>query len=493
MGLENDVIGFLKLNSLLNDLYHIVIGVSGGPDSVAMVNVLHGLNQRLFPGCKLYIAHLNHKLRGTESDKDADYVKCLALQLNIPVIINEVDITSVSKESKRSIEESARTERYKFLENCALKVGAQYVAVAHTADDNVETLLHRIIRGTGVLGLCGIKAARPISTGSGITLIRPLLSIWKEDIINYLEMKKLSFRVDSSNLERVYLRNKIRLDLIPTLEKSYNRKVKHALANLCEISNSNYRLIEGLSHSLSKASILESGKNRTVFDVYIFSASSAIIQHSVLQNVFTEMGIPLKQIGYKKYISIINYIKDNGDDKVLNLRSGLSVYKKMGKATIQWVPENELMPSDSGLNDEETGGKLEKIVLSVPGMTVLTGTTYKIEATIIAYEKFSLKDFMATKTENEEVVDLSKINFPLYVRARETGDRFFPLGAIGTKKLKNFFIDNKVPVGKRDNIPIVMSKDFPVWIVGFRIDNRVRISENTRNVLILKYCRSALS
>ena len=487
MELESDVVGFLKTNGLLYDLCHVVIGVSGGPDSVALVNILHNVNQRHFPECRLYIAHLNHKLRGAASDKDADYVKNLALQLNLPVIINEVDIASVSKESKLSIEESARIERYKFLEYCALNVGAHYVAVAHTADDNVETLLHRIIRGTGVLGLCGIKATRPISARSGITLIRPLLNIWKEDVINYLEMEKLSFRVDSSNMEKVYLRNRIRLDLIPMLEKSYNKKIKHALANLCKISNTNYRIIEELSASLSKASVLELGNNRSVIDVCAFLASSEIVQQSVLHDVFSEMDIPLKQMGYRKYVSIINYIKDSGGDKVLNPLSGLSVYKKSGQVTIQWMPKNELDPYDFGLNGARIGKKLEKIVLRIPGITVITGTVYKIEATIIAYKDFSFKDFMVTKTENEEVVDLSKINLPLYVRTREAGDRFFPIGSAGTKKLKDFFIDNKVPVEERDYVPILISKDFPVWIVGFRLDNRVKISEETRNVIILRY------
>jgi len=487
MELESNVIGFLKTNGLINDLCHMVIGVSGGADSVALVNILHDVNQRLFPEWKLYIAHLNHKLRGTESDKDTDYVKSLALRLNLPLITSEIDIASVSKESKLSIEESARIERYKFLETCALDVGAQYVVVAHTADDNVETLLHRIIRGTGFLGLCGIKATRPISAKSTITLIRPLLNIWKEDIINYLETEKLSFRVDSSNMEKTYLRNKIRLDLIPTLENGYNRKIKHALANLCKISNSNYRVIDELSASLSKASVLELGNNRSVLDVRTFLMSSEIVQQSLLHDVFTEMGIPLKQIGYKKYLRIINYVREGGGGKLLILLSGLSVYKKDGQFVIQWQPENELIPSGSRVSNNQTNRELEKTVLNVPGITELTGTTYKIEATVMEYEKFSFKDFADMKTENEEVADLSKINFPLYVRSREEGDRFWPLGSKGSKKLKDFFIDKKVSIENRDNVPIVMSKDFPVWIVGLRLDNRVRISEETRNIIILRY------
>ena len=490
MILENNVANFIKSKGLITDKGPVIIGVSGGPDSVALTHILYKIVQNDLQKNKLYVAHLNHKLRGVESDEDSESVKNLANQLNLPVLVKEVDIKRISKESKLSIEETARVERYKFLESCAKDNGANYVAVAHTADDNIETILQRIIRGTGMLGLSGINLKRSISPGSSITLVRPFLNIWKKDIFSYLDKKNLTYRTDSSNSKEIHFRNKLRIELLPLLEKKYNKRIKHSLLNLSNIFNESNKLIGDLANSLLSNTCLEKNESKYVLDRQIFLQSAEIVQQRVINDIFFKMKVSLKKIGYQKYKDILQFIRSEENNDFYYISSNLILYKEDGKLIIEIPEQNQLYDKDG--DDEYNENLAEKfceVKLDVPGITELSILGSKIEARIIENKQGLLEKFTTTKTKDEEAIDMSKVCLPLFARLRKPGDYFWPIGAKGKKKLKDFFIDIKIDKYERDRIPILISKEHPVWVVGLRIDNRVKVSETTKNILILKYSR----
>ncbi|MGR3179345.1 MAG: tRNA lysidine(34) synthetase TilS, partial [Candidatus Anammoxibacter sp.] len=470
MDLEKSVTSFIKSSDLITDKGSVIIAVSGGSDSVALTHVLCSIGRKEASGCKFYIAHLNHKLRGSESDEDSEYVKRLASQLNLPVFTKEVDIAKVSKELRLSIEEAARTERYAFLESCAIEVGATHVAVAHTADDNIETLLQRIIRGTGILGLRGIASERPISSKSSVILIRPFLLIWKSNILEYIEEKGLTYRTDSSNLQKKHLRNRIRLELLPLLEEKYNNQIKHVLTNLGAIFNENNKLIDELSSSLLKNATIEKEDKKYILDNQILSRSPEIVQQKVVHDVLSNLGVSLKHIGYHQYNEILKFIGNGKDNDVLHLSPRLKISREDGKLFIQIPHEIQQQNKSTEIRGDEYQKEFVKkfgeTELAVPGVTELPLVGFKIETKVIRNEKGFLEKFKANKNMNEEAIDMAKVEFPLYVRLRRSGDSFWPIGASGTKKIKDFFIDIKVPKNERCQIPIVTSKQHPVWVVG---------------------------
>ena len=263
----------------------IIVGVSGGPDSVALIRILHSINSAKNLHLHFYVAHLNHQLRGKSSEEDAQFAENLSKELSLPFILKNVNIQEIAAQTKRSLEEAARIERYKFFTESSQKYNASTVALGHTADDNAETILHRIIRGTGILGLEGIPINRPLTTDSAIQIVRPLLFTWRREIIDYLGKEQQNYRTDISNYETTYLRNKIRLELIPLLEKQFNPNIKNTLIQLCHIFSANNEYLS-LKQKILKDSTI--GKrcrfiyprypffNKTTKDITTFSISRNI-------------------------------------------------------------------------------------------------------------------------------------------------------------------------------------------------------------------------
>ncbi len=488
MELENSVSSFIKSKSLIIGKFAVVVAVSGGADSVALLHVLHKIKQTKAFEFNLCAAHLNHGLRGAESDEDAEFVKRLTKTLNIPAIIKSIDINALAEKVCLSVEETARIERYKFLEDCAHKFGAAYVAVAHSADDNAETVLHRIIRGTGLLGLGGIKPERAISPSSEIKLVRPFLSTWKKEILLYIEENRIGYREDSSNISKNYYRNKIRLELLPLLETDYNNQINRALLNLAEICNDNCEFVNEMSDSLCKSAVIEQNSDFAVFDNKVLSAAHEIVLQNLLQTIFTHLQIPLKQIGFKQYKSLIRFIKDEARSGEYDISAKLRVRKIGSSIRFQKLSEKVQNIAEKSSQLENLIEKFGIVELKVPGVTELPLLGKRIETCVEENKDGFLSKFKLSKTCNEEVIDMSKVQLPLYVRLRRPGDRFLPLGSKGTKTISDFFTDNKVPVCERDKIPIVTSKHHPVWVVCLRVDERVKVVEETNNLLILKYC-----
>jgi tRNA(Ile)-lysidine synthase len=455
----------------------IIVAVSGGPDSVALIKILDSINSSKNLRLSLFIAHLNHQLRGKSSEEDAQFVQNLSEDLSLPFLLKSVDIQKIADQTKRSIEETARRERYKFFMESAQKHNTSAVAIGHTADDNTETILHRILRGTGTLGLGGIPIKRPLVSGSAIQLIRPLLFTWRKEIIEYLREKQFTYRTDASNYEPIYLRNKIRLELIPLLENQYNPNIKNLLIQLCQILNINNEYLISEAKNILKASTREEREGSYSIDTYTLTKQPKILQYFALREILNILQIPLSEITYKHYTKILNEITRKGKGRYFQLPEKLSLWHEHGMLHFQKdLLRKPCIP-------------LSETPIQIPGTTPVYPLG-QLVCEIFDMQKFSLETYKKSKTKNEELFDMQSIDMPVTVRGRKAGDKISPLGTNGHKKLKDIFIDKKISVKERDAIPIVVMKNQPIWAIGICIDNKVKVTTNTRKLLKLTFYRN---
>jgi len=483
MQLQKQVAEAIKKYALFSTNDRILLGISGGPDSVSLLSLISNINRAGNIYSELSIAHLNHLLRGAESEQDEQFVKNIAKRFNLSIVVERKDIKKIAQKRKLSLEETARGERYKFLETAAKKVGANIIVVGHTADDNAETILHRIIRGTGILGLNGMRPKRRLNSLSMMTLVRPLLFSWREDIIAYLKETNLSYRCDSTNLEKDKFRNRIRMELIPILEKGYNTGVKESLIRLGEVATQNYDFLKSQAEGLFEKIFLNGervGKSfkEVILDIPSLKKVPTVLQQMIIREAMVRLDIPLKEFGYKQYEDILDLI---GSEKT-------SINKSVKDYLHVSIEDNKLHLFCGGYHAQEKR-ILEEVKLQVPGETKLEGLGYKIKMEAREIKNGFLEKFKQNKTKYDEAVDFDALSMPLTVRMRREGDRFWPLGSLGIKKLKIFFINNKIPRMERNTIPIVAMNDQPIWVVGYRLDNRIKITERTKKMLIMKFER----
>ena len=464
----------LKENDLLARGEAVVLGVSGGPDSVGLLYLLRGLGLDL----RLHIAHLNHLIRGAEAEEDARFVKRLAEELGLPATIEARDVPAAQKRLGGSLEEAARRERYTFLEEVAKKVSAKKIALGHTADDQAETILQHILKGTGLRGLRGMLPRRPLRPGSGLFVIRPLLGIWHGEIEEFLGEERIASRRDRTNVERSFLRNRLRHELLPLLEADYNRGIKEAILRLGQGAELAYDFLrqkvlevkeKGLIHQMS-----EVGSRTADIDIRLLLDLHPAVASELIKEIAGRLGSRLRDFSIAHFKETMRLARGE-TGKIIHLPGGVRVLKEYGRLRFE--------PAD--LTESETADYAETAelnrVIRVPGRTVIAdlGLEFEVETT----RKEDFEDFLKRKTRWQEAVDRACVSAPLKIRYRRPGDRFWPLGARGEKKLKRFFIDQKVPRRLRDQIPLVVSGDRVVWVVGYRIDERVKVTEATQDTL----------
>jgi tRNA(Ile)-lysidine synthase len=466
--LEERVFDFIRRHRLVSAGQKLVVAVSGGADSVCLLHILFGLKARL--KIKLHIAHLDHQLRGADSSADAEYVAALAKRLGIPATTERREVRDYQKQMRLSLEEAAREVRYHFLAGVAGAIGAERVAVGHTRDDHIETILMHLIRGAGTRGMRGLQPATDWPSKDGqLIVIRPLLEVSHQETEDYCRRHKLSPRLDASNLSLSPLRNRIRRQLLPLLQ-GYNPGIAEALLRTGHIAGDDIdfldretaRLWEKIARQDEKSIILDRKRLdrlpptmkryllRAGAERLLGSAKDIEMRH--IEEMMALLGSPAG-----KRLSLPGN---------LNLATGYDEYiLTLDLATLSPLPELE---GETGLN--------------IPGQTEFSG--WRVEAAIVKPEEVTEKDDFTV------YLDLSKTGDRLTVRARRRGDRFQPLGLPGLKKLAEFMIDSKIPQNWRKNIPIVCSPEHIVWVVGWRIDDRVKVTENTKKVLHLEFKRA---
>lgn len=452
---------FIRTNNLFSKGETVVVAVSGGPDSLCLLHLLKSISSEL--ELKLVVAHLNHALR-PEASQEENAVKELALSWSLPFESKTVDIRKNKKVLSISEEEAGRRARYNFLFSTARKYTASRIALGHHLGDQAETVLFNIIRGTGVDGLAGML---PLYNRGKVKLVRPLLCLKRSEIEEYCREHDLQPFTDSSNLETNYTRNKIRIKLIPQLEKEYNPKVREALANLAFLAAEDREYLQGLARQ-KLMSVARLGRNTVVINRIAFVDLPPALQGRVLRIALQDY-LTSGQISRAHISQLIKLAEGWGSGGPLNLPAKIQAYRIY----------NRLLLTRRSV---KRSTDLESILLKIPGKTDLPDGRY-IDAVIKNTDELKWPPLLT-----QAYIDCNSIpSGSVTVCSRWPGARFQPQGSPGSKKLKKIFIDHKVPLHRRRSMPLVAVGEEIIWVVGLRVGEPYRVTEQTKQVLVLSY------
>lgn len=461
----------LTARGLLRSDDALVVGVSGGADSMALLNILIALNRESGWQLRLHLAHLNHRLRDLESEKDAAFVQAAADSLELPCTIESVDVAKCAASVGVGIEEEARRQRYHFFEKVCRNTDMRIVAVAHHADDQAETILYRVLRGTGLRGLVGIPRSRPISPGSDIQLIRPLLSYTRLDLQNYLADTGIAFREDRSNRSTEPMRNRIRTGILPLLEKEVNPQVRDALTRLGEQAGWLQEFLQETVERTFDTLVVSRNDQTLVLNAESIVRKSRIVQTELLRVAYRAFGLGEQDLSFGNVVQVLDLIADPAGGRQAQLPGGMTVVKRYGQLIFS-LPTAE---------PRETIA--EEVAVKLPGVTTLPIRGLEITCAIESVSPAEIATLRRMGNSFEERMDYEAVRPPLILRRRRPGDRFNPLGAPGSKKINDFLSDARVSPRDREDVALLCDALGPIWVVGHRIDDRVKLTPLTRRVL----------
>ena len=449
----------------------LVVAVSGGSDSMTMLHILNQISDEF--DLTIVGAHMNHNIRGKESDSDQIFVTNTFAQLNIAYEIASINIPQLSIETKKSIETIARIERLKFLSQTCLKYRASAICLGHNSNDQTETILMHIIRGTGLKGLRGMQTLSSLSIeGQKITLFRPLLDHLKCEIEEYCATNEITFVTDSTNLKSEYTRNNLRLNVIPTLMEA-NPSLHEAMARLSEAAISDDELIERISDEIWDSEVCVS-KNMVRINTHRLTTEHMSIHHRILKravHIISENPPDISMSHTKSFTSLI--LGPSG--KTLTLPRSILVKKQYGNIFL--FKENKHSSSESAVDKTE---------IAIPGLTKINGWQIKTNISTIKPD-----GILPRPTALIAHLSEAAIGDRLYVRNRTNGDRFQPVGMKHSKKIQDFMVDEKIPRNLRDQIPIVVSNQGICWIVGHRVSEWAKHT-NTGKAVVIQFTRDVI-
>jgi tRNA(Ile)-lysidine synthase len=474
--MQKTLVQELTTRSLLHPGETVVVGVSGGPDSMALLHLLKHLARDPDWRLTLHVAHFNHRLRGTAAEEDAAFVQAAADDLSLPCTIDSRDISALADEEGGSVEEVARRERYAFFERVCIQVGAQVVAVAHHADDQAETVLHRILRGTGIRGLCGIRPSRQLSPTSPVRLIRPLLRWHRQALLDYLDDNGIPYREDETNLQNVSLRNRIRNVLLPQLEGEVNPQVRDALIRLAEQAQWHEQFLRETAHRMFETLIIGRTDQELVLNADALARKSRSVQTELVRLAYVSFGLGEQDLSFVQVRAVLDLIADSASGRQVTLPQGMSVERRYHQLIFS-------LPSE-----EPRETIAAEVAIHVPGRTMLPVRRWQIDCSVEEVSREGIEPLRQAvkETPGEECFDYDALHLPLVVRPRRPGDRFHPLGAPGTKKVSDFLTNEKVSPRERERVPMLCDRLGPVWVVGYRIDDRVKLTGRTQRVLRIR-------
>jgi tRNA(Ile)-lysidine synthase len=442
----------------------VLVAVSGGPDSVAL---LHLLAERAAAWkLRLEIAHLDHGLR-EESARDADFVRLVAENLALPLHTERVDVRDLQRRWHLSIEAAGRKARYRFLQTTADRHGFNKVALAHHADDNAETLLLNLLRGSGRLGLGGMP---PVRAGR---IIRPLIRTHRADILDYLRRRNLSALADPSNRDNGFLRNRIRNQLIPLLERDYQPGVRAVLHRSAEALRDEEEWIESLIQPLLEQARVAGPPGQLTLDAGVLRGFPSAVQRRVVRAGLGFVQGDLRRIAFVHIEGTLTLINRPGNGGPLHLPGGLRVERRGNILAIG--------RGDSGLPGQNPSPPEINYSYQLERCGVVTVAETGESIVLTAVEPESADPNAAGP--RTVFLDAAAVEFPVTIRNFRPGDRFVPLGMEGTQKLKKFFIDHKVPRDQRRRCPLLLSRGRILWVAGHRISREARLTRQTRQVL----------
>ena len=438
MELFREILNINKKYNLIENDDIIVVGFSGGPDSVFLVEMLKKLQH--FFNFKIYLVHINHLLRGEDADSDENFSFEYAKKNNLEIFIKRIPVKEIAKEIGKTLEEVGREERYKFFSEIYEKVGATKIATAHNKDDQIETFLFRLIRGTSLQGLEGIKIKNN-------NVIRPISEIYKKDILEYLNKNEIQYKIDKTNFENEFTRNSIRLDLIPFIEERYNIKFKDKIFSLIKEIRENNQ-----NNSLNLSDYTDS-ENRIILEKTKFLSN--FDKKNLLSLFLNKKNI---EVNRNKIDEISSLIKSNGTKKI-DLDKSYRIVKDYTYLYIEDKKENCVINNNV-------------IQVKIPSEQIFDN--FKI--TVSTVENLDIP-----KQKNQYLLD-AIYNDIIEVRYRKEGDRIF-LGEKHSKKIKEIFIDQKIPKDIRDRLPIFLYNNTIFWIYNVKKDYIPKINKNENKLI----------
>jgi len=475
--MDHSILNEIESPQLLKNGDAVVVGVSGGPDSMAMLHLLVDLDRRSTMDLKITVAHLNHSLRGEESDEDEAFVKNAAAALGTAYRTCRRDIPVIAARESLGIEETARRERYAFFERVCLQTGAKFVAVGHHADDQTETILHRILRGTGFRGLSGMPGSRPLRPDSDIHLIRPLLGITRNRILQYLSEAGIPFRRDRTNDSDEPMRNRIRNKLLPLIVSEINPQVGDAIRRLgVQADWINEHLGDTVRRTFDSIMISQD-RDRLVLRADALTSKSRILQSELLRTAVVSLGFGERRLTFEHQFALLRIVAGETDSVREQLPFGITVERRGHELVFS-------RPTPTGEISANTVPVFE-IEVACPGRTVIPALAREIICRTVRDRPVGFAAPDASGRRFEEFVDADRIQFPLRVRSCRSGDRFHPLGSPGSKSVGDFLTDAKASETARREAFLLCDGHGPVWLVGRRIDDRVKLTDQTVNLLQL--------
>ncbi len=448
----------------------LLIAVSGGPDSLVLLHILAAI----FPPETLVVAHLNHGWR-VEAAAEAEFVRDTAVSLNIPCHIEKTDVIGLARAEGLSLEEAGRQARYDFFARLARQVGARAIVVGHHADDQAETVLMHLLRGSGLAGLRGMLPVSPLSGADDLWLLRPLLTTTRDEIEEYCREHGLNPISDPTNQDVTYFRNRLRHELLPHLT-DYNPQIAQRLQHLAMVTAADYELLAQLTQEKWAEIVHESGPDWVELDKAAWQALPLSVRRSTLRLAVRQLRSDLRDVGFQP-IEQARRVAEKGDTgSQATLPGGVMLTVGYDQLTI--TAESGAAPT---LLPQVVGDTA--VPLPIPGRIKLANG-WVLTAKIL--EDADLAQVMANPDPWQAFVAVER---PLFLRTRQAGERMQPLGMSGQLgKLKEIMIDRKIPARLRSAWPLVVTESHPVWLVGHLVDERVRVTAVSAPVVHLQ-CR----
>lgn len=477
--MEKSVREYIKQNNLLSVGDGVVAGVSGGADSMCLLSMLLSLTKEY--ELKIKVVHINHGIRGASADEDEKYVSDFCAERGVLFEAVRADIPAMAEELGLTEEEAGRNFRYREFERIAREGGYNKIAVAHNRDDNSETVLFNMFRGSGISGIRGISQKRDI--GENLAVIRPLLNTSRKDIEKYLKKNRIAYRTDETNLTDDYSRNRIRNVILPLVGKSINSKASEHISELASQAADIEELVEQLT--LDEQKKMEES-NRLIYegiarnidcirvDIEELTRLNKVIRNGLVRNLITEVAGSKKDIESTHIAKAVKLI-DNAVGKRIDLPYNISVRRDYTHLVIEKV-------KDRVMKDVSAAEPVISVECKVPCTITLPMGAGILKLREIPYEK----TVKIPKNDYTKYFDYDKINGTITVRTRLTGDYLCVRDKEGThrKSLKTWMIDQKIPLNVRDTLPLLTVGSHVLWILGSRGDESFWVTPDTKRILV---------
>ena len=471
MGFEQRIAGFIRENELIESRGRLLLAVSGGADSTALLYAICALKDRAELDAELVCAHINHQLRAARGDRDQEFVVEQAEKLGLDVSTRRVDVRGFARKAGLSIETAARELRIESLLDIADNAGCDHIATAHQKNDNAETLIQRLARGTGIRGLGGIWPMRAFGRRN-VRFVRPMLCVTRMEVIEYLNERNLKWRQDNTNADCKFRRNYIRHRLLPAIQADCAPPLLEQLFDLSKSARGYYNLVCSRADEAWPGSTDLDGQ-RVMLDCGRLLAEPRAVRVELVRRALAALGSGEREITQEHYERILQLAEQNTGRRKVELPNAFTAQREYGRLVF-----------DRAETDRESAAT-ESVEVQVPGRTAFGA--YVIETRILQAQDHGADSCFQRNDSGAETYverfDWDNVKPPLVVRSRRDGDRFIPLGSAAAKKVGKFLSDARVPADARRKVLVLEDREKVIWLWPIRMSEQAKVTQRTRKIL----------